>query len=318
MSHYAIEIHDIYKSYGTQQVLKGLSLEVATGSIFALLGPNGAGKTTLLRIVTTLLKPDSGTVLITGLDLNKSARQVKELIGIVGQYASVDQQLTGYENLVMLGRLHHLRPAVAQQSAKKLLAQLQLSSAANRLVGEYSGGMRRRLDLAASLIAHPRVLFLDEPTTGLDPHSREILWDMIRDLAAQGTTILLTTQYLEEADRLADKIAIINHGKIIACDTASHLKAQIGAEYFSVTVANDQALVLAGENLSDLKFYIDSKAKRINFPIASGLAGVEQLQLILARLIAAGIPVQQYDIHRPTLDDVFMNLTRLGDAPESD
>lgn len=318
MSNYAIAIHDIQKTYGAQQVLKGINLDVPAGTIFALLGPNGAGKTTLLRIITTLLKPNAGTVLIEGIDLRKHPRRIKELIGIVGQYASVDQQLTGYENLVMLGRLHHLQATMAQQTAKTLLAQFQLTNAENRLVGEYSGGMRRRLDLAASLVAQPRVLFLDEPTTGLDPNSREILWEIIRNLAAQGTTIFLTTQYLEEADRLADKIAIINHGKIIACDTAKRLKSQIGTEYFSITLTSDHELELVSQNFSDIKLYSDPKAKCINFSIDSGPEGIKQLQQILSRLIEQGISVQHYDIHRPTLDDVFMNLIKLNNPAESD
>lgn len=310
MQKFALHIRDIYKSYGDFKVLKGVNLEVASGTIFALLGPNGAGKTTLLHIVTTLLKPDSGAILIEGVDPLKYPKKAKELLGIVGQYASVDDQLTGLENLKMFARLHHLSMRDARSTAHKLLEQFQLQDAANRVVGTYSGGMRRRLDLAASLVSKPRILFLDEPTTGLDLHSREVLWDIIRELSSDGTTIFLTTQYLEEADRLADKVAIIDHGKIIALNTAQYLKTQIGEEYFSVVVAGDTDMQTIKNNVGGLKVYIDSASRMVNFPISNDPQGIQTLRAITELLIKNNISIERYEVHRPTLDDVFKSLTK--------
>ncbi len=310
MSKLAIDIHDLHKSYNNLPVLNGINLTVESGTIFALLGPNGAGKTTMLRIITTLLKPDSGTILIEGIDPVKFPNKVKQLIGIVGQYASVDQQLTGFENLKMLGKLYHLSTPEAEKTALMLLEKFKLMDAAHRLVDEYSGGMRRRLDLAASLIGKPKVLFLDEPTTGLDPESREILWDILRDLASKKTTLFLTTQYLEEADKLADKIAIINHGKIIVCDTAQQLKSQISEEYFSIILPDASHIDYVKNNLKGVTFHLDEKLKTIHFPISNDINGIYQLRNILDTIIKNSIPVQHFNVHRPTLDDVFMALTK--------
>ncbi len=310
MAKLALDIRDVRKSYGDFQVLKGVNLEVESGTIFALLGPNGAGKTTLLHIVTTLLKPDAGSILIEGFDSIKFPKKAKELIGIVGQYASVDDQLTGLENLTMFARLHHLSSREAAATAQKLLQKFKLTEAAHRVVGTYSGGMRRRLDLAASLVSKPRILFLDEPTTGLDLHSREVLWEIIRELSSDGTTIFLTTQYLEEADQLADKVAIINHGTIIALNTVHSLKNQVGEEYFSLVLKTDRDVQAIKNNLGGIKAYVDEALKTINFPISNDRAGIETVRLIADLILKSNVAIERYDVHMPTLDDVFRALTK--------
>ncbi|MGE4167969.1 MAG: ATP-binding cassette domain-containing protein [Candidatus Babeliales bacterium] len=309
MSNFAINIKNLCKSYGNFKVLKDVNLQVKSGAIFALLGPNGAGKTTLLHIIATLLKPDSGIILIDDIDLIKFPNKVKQLIGIVGQYASIDCQLTGLENLKLIARLHHLSKQETNDVVRELLEKFKLTDVAHKFVSKYSGGMRRRLDLAASLVSKPRILFLDEPTTGLDPNSREMLWKIIHNLAENGTTIFLTTQYLEEADRLADKIAIINHGEIIACDTADYLKTQIGEEYFSIIVSDNKDIEAIKNSFSGMNITIDSKSRTINFSISNDLKGIYTLQIIINRLLENKISIQHYNVHRPTLDDVFMKLT---------
>lgn len=309
MAHLAIDIRNVYKSYGNFQVLKGINLAVESGTVFALLGPNGAGKTTLLHIITTLLRPDSGVILLEGINSVRFPKQAKKQIGIVGQYASVDDQLTGFENLVMFARLHHLSRKEAVAISNKLLDKFKLREARNRIVGTYSGGMRRRLDLAASLVSKPRILFLDEPTTGLDLHSREVLWEIIRELSADGTTIFLTTQYLEEADRLADKVAIVDHGKIIALNTVNYLKTQIGEEYFMVVVSSEADVQRIEKNLDHISAEIDFQSKTINFPISNDVKGLQTVRDIASMLIEYNISIERYDVHRPTLDDVFRALT---------
>ncbi|HUH21700.1 MAG TPA: ATP-binding cassette domain-containing protein, partial [Gaiellaceae bacterium] len=223
----AVETAQLHKRYGKVQALRGVDLRVETGSVFGLLGPNGAGKTTAVRILTTLLLPDEGSARVAGFDVVREANEVRQRIGLAGQYAAVDENLTGFENLEMVGRLYHLARAQARERARELLDSFELSDAGGRLVRTYSGGMRRRLDLAAALVARPPVLFLDEPTTGLDPQGRTGLWKVIEELVREGTTVLLTTQYLEEADYLADNIVVIDHGTVIAEGTSAELKARL-------------------------------------------------------------------------------------------
>ena len=234
----AIEANNLIKHYGEVKALDGLSLKVEQGSVFGLLGPNGAGKTTTVRVLTTLLKPDSGSAIVSGVDVINDPEHAREIMGLSGQSATVDENLSGVENLIMLGRLFRLPRKEAINKANELLERFSLTDAAKRIVKTYSGGMRRRLDLAASLIANPNILFLDEPTTGLDPRSRIMMWDVIKGLVSTGTTVLLTTQYLEEADQLADKIAVIDKGKVIAQGTADDLKTQVGGERIDVVVDN--------------------------------------------------------------------------------
>ncbi|MFA7253080.1 MAG: ATP-binding cassette domain-containing protein [Patescibacteria group bacterium] len=303
-SSYAILAEDLRKSFGKTEVLKGVNLKVESGTMLALLGPNGAGKTTIVRILSTLLRFDGGKASINGLDVKTQANQVRDVIGLTGQYAAVDEYLTGIQNLVMMGRLYHLSKEHAQQRAEELLLQFDLSDAAKRKVKTYSGGMRRRLDLAISMIATPSIIFLDEPTTGLDPRSRLAMWDVIRGLMDSGTTILLTTQYLEEADQLADRIAVIDHGVVITEGTANELKKKVGAENAVLTFKTAEELKAAQKTIS-VKSYIDNIKMTLCFPMEN----VADLTNELKRLEAAKIAVSELDIHKPTLDDVFLNLT---------
>lgn len=300
-----ISIKNVNKSYGTLTVLKGVNLEVRRGTMVALLGPNGAGKTTAIRILSTLLFPDSGELRVAGFDVVKEANEVRMNIGLTGQYAAVDEYLTGRENLQMMGRLYHLSTADAGRRAEELLRDFDLVDAANRIVKTYSGGMRRRLDLAASLIAAPPILFLDEPTTGLDPRSRLKIWSIISDLLKKGTTILLTTQYLEEADRLADKIAVLDQGKIIAFGTAAELKSQVGSDRLEMTISSEsdfeKARDLVGESA-----YADAVARVLS--IATN-GSVQNIKKVLDTMDQAGIKLETFSLHKPTLDDVFMKLT---------
>lgn len=300
-----ISIKNVNKSYGTLAVLKGVNLEVRRGTMVALLGPNGAGKTTAIRILSTLLFPDSGELRVAGFDVVKEANEVRMNIGLTGQYAAVDEYLTGRENLQMMGRLYHLSTADAGRRAEELLRDFDLVDAANRIVKTYSGGMRRRLDLAASLIAAPPILFLDEPTTGLDPRSRLKIWSIISDLLKKGTTILLTTQYLEEADRLADKIAVLDQGKIIAFGTAAELKSQVGSDRLEMTISSEsdfeKARDLVGESA-----YADADARVLS--IATN-GSVQNIKKVLDTMDQAGIKLETFSLHKPTLDDVFMKLT---------
>lgn len=303
---YAITTKELRKSYGTNEVLKGVNLAVKRGTMLALLGPNGAGKTTVVRILSTLLASDGGSAKVNGFDVADQSNDVRQVIGLTGQYAAVDEYLTGHQNLIMMGRLYGLNATQAEARAKELLGQFDLIDAAKRVVKKYSGGMRRRLDLAISLIATPPIIFLDEPTTGLDPRSRLAMWDVIRNLMDSGATILLTTQYLEEADQLADKIAVIDHGKVIAEGTSDELKQKVGNDRLEITIAakSDFAkalTVVKGENKQS-----DHKRRTISITTSGG---VHDLSELLSGLEKAGIEVETLSLHKPTLDDVFLHLT---------
>lgn len=302
----AISIKNLTKSFGKVKVLEGLNLEVKKGTILALLGPNGAGKTTTVRILSTLLKPDSGTAFVNGFNVETEEDKIRESIGLTGQYAAVDELLTGVENLEMMGRLYHLSKQDAKQRAKQLLEIFDLVEASTRAVKTYSGGMRRRLDLAASLIATPPIIFLDEPTTGLDPRSRLAMWEIIEKLVEAKATILLTTQYLEEADNLADKIAVLDNGKIIAEGTADELKAKVGKDRIELIIAH-------GGNFEEAVKIIDGQAishnnKHRTISIATEQP-VSDLRKILDLMEKANIQIESLSLHKPTLDDVFMSLT---------
>ncbi|MBI4363529.1 MAG: ATP-binding cassette domain-containing protein [Candidatus Doudnabacteria bacterium] len=305
----AIEVKNLTKYYKTVKAIDGMDLEVPAGIIFGLLGPNGAGKTTLVRILTTLLKPTAGEAKVLGLDVAADAQALRSMIGLAGQYAAVDEHLTGRENLELVGKLYHLPNNDAKQRAVELLEQFDLMDAADRPAKTYSGGMRRRLDLAASLVAKPKVLFLDEPTTGLDPKSRIDLWKMIRQLVSKGTTVLLTTQHLEEADQLANQIAIINHGKIIDQGTPNELKSKFGTDILELDIVNpDQrqaaATAIAGLGISEPQ--VDPINGYIRLPIRGSTAILTE---VIRRLDLAGIEVKDILQRRPTLDDVFLKLT---------
>jgi ABC-2 type transport system ATP-binding protein len=302
----AIQANNLVKKYGEVIALDGLSLEVEQGTVFGLLGPNGAGKTTAVRVLTTLLSPDSGTAIVDGVDVLKDPVHAREIMGLSGQNASVDENLTGIENLIMLGRLFRLPKKEAVIRAKDLLERFNLNDAAKRIVKTYSGGMRRRLDLAASLIARPNILFLDEPTTGLDPRSRLMMWDVIQNLVNEGTTVLLTTQYLEEADQLAKKIAVIDKGKVIAQGSADELKTQVGGERIEVVVSpsQTQAAAQALQSMSSGKVVVEGE--HVQVPVSGG--GVKVVEAVRA-LDIAKIEIKEIQLRRPTLDDVFLSLT---------
>ncbi|HYI46637.1 MAG TPA: ATP-binding cassette domain-containing protein [Actinomycetota bacterium] len=309
-----IRISGLVKRYGDVVALDGLDLVVPKGMVLGLLGPNGAGKTTAIRILTTLLEPDAGSVTVAGLDVVREPAKVRERIGLSGQNAAVDEHLTGYENLDMVGRLYHLGKQAARQRAKDLLDRFALDEAADRPVKTYSGGMRRRLDLAAALVAEPEVVFLDEPTTGLDPRSRTQMWSTIQELARGGSTVLLTTQYMEEADRLADDIVVIDRGREIAHGTADQLKKQIGGERVELVLEDAADLapaqtMLAGVSVGEVK--TDEQTRRLVAPVTGG---AETLRQVLQRLADANISVVDVGLRRPTLDDVFLTLT--GHAAE--
>jgi ABC-2 type transport system ATP-binding protein len=303
---YAIEATDLRKSFGKVDVLQGVNLKVKRGTMLALLGPNGAGKTTTVRILSTLLKHDSGTALVNGFDVKKQADDVRNVIGLTGQYAAVDELLTARENLVMMGRLYHLSKAASKQRAVELLEQFDLVKAADRTVKTFSGGMRRRLDLAISLIAAPPIIFLDEPTTGLDPRSRLAMWDIIKKLMAAGATILLTTQYLEEADQLADKIAVIDGGTVIAEGTADELKSKVGKERLELVLAADKDFSAARDLLGKDVLHEDAGRRSISIAIDGGAMHVKD---ILVQMEQAKVSVEGLSLHKPTLDDVFLTLT---------
>jgi ABC-2 type transport system ATP-binding protein len=295
------------------RALDGVDLAVEEGTVLGLLGPNGAGKTTTVRILATLLRPDSGRATVFGYDVVRQAQQLRSIIGLSGQYAAVDENLTARENLWMFGRLYQLPSGESRRRTADLLEQFDLTEAADRTVKTYSGGMRRRLDLASALIGRPQLLFLDEPTTGLDPRSRLGLWDTIRGLVRDGTTLLLTTQYLEEADELADLIAVVDHGRIIARGTADELKAQVGGERVEVVVRHREDVDRAGAVLArdtEHEWTLDEHTRRITAP-SSGGAG--RLVVIARDLLEEGIEIDDIGLRRPTLDDVFLSLT--GRAP---
>ncbi len=309
----AITAEGLTKVYGsrkhTVRALDGLDLTVEEGTVLGLLGPNGAGKTTTVRVLATLLRPDSGRATVLGHDVVRDAQRLRQQIGLSGQYAAVDENLTGAENLWMFGRLYQLPSAEARTRAGELLERFALSNAADRVVKTYSGGMRRRLDLASALIGRPRLLFLDEPTTGLDPRSRMGMWEVIRDLVRTGSTLLLTTQYLEEADALADDIAVVDAGRIIARGTADELKSQVGGERVEVVVRKPDDVAGAREVLARAcggEVSVDEHARRLTAPTAGG---TESLVGVLRALDAAGIPLDDVGLRRPTLDDVFLTLT---------
>jgi ABC-2 type transport system ATP-binding protein len=312
-----IRAEGLQKHFGATHALRGVDLDVAEGQILCVLGPNGAGKTTAVRILTTLIRPDSGSASVAGVDVLRHPGQVRARIGLAGQYAALDEMLTGRENLEMIGRLFHLPASVARRRAGELLDRFELVDAADRTTKTYSGGMRRRLDLAGALVAEPPVLFLDEPTTGLDPRSRLSMWDLIADLAKGGTTLLMTTQYLEEADRLADDIVVIDHGRVIARGTASELKRRLGGERLEVSVERQEDVDPAAALLSMLgeeAAQVDLVERRVSVAVAS-VNGV--LTRAIRELDAAGIAVNDAGFRRPTLDEVFLNLTghRAEDEP---
>lgn len=305
MTNYAISVKNLRKAYKDNQVLKGVDLVVEHGTMLALLGPNGAGKTTTVRILSTLLSYDDGQVLVGGFHAKKQPDKVRSVIGLTGQSAAVDELLTGRENLVMMGRLYRLTKQSAAQRADELLQRFDLVDAANRPAKTYSGGMRRRLDLAVSLIATPPIIFLDEPTTGLDPRSRIAMWDIITQLKKDGATILLTTQYLEEADQLADQIAVIDGGKVIAKGTSQELKNNIGNDRLVITVRPSD-FAKATKAFSDPAVQANKSENSLSFALKDSSADVRR---ILDALEKQQIVIKTMDIHKPTLDDVFLSLT---------
>ncbi len=317
----AVAAEGLEKHFGDTHALRGVDLEIGRGTVLCVLGPNGAGKTTTVRILTTLLRADGGRAWIDGLDVAARPREVRARIGVTGQYAAVDERLTGYENLRLVGRLFHLPNGESKRRSRDLLERFGLGDAASRAVKGYSGGMRRRLDIAMSLIGRPSVLFLDEPTTGLDPRSRLDMWSLIEDLVAEGTTTLLTTQYLEEAERLADRIVVIDHGLVIERGTPAELKGRIGGARVAVTVGHPSELAKVPAALVPIVApgtdgLVDETATTVDLPV-SGSDGI--VPEVVRRLDDAGIDVRDVVVHRPTLDDVFLKLTgRRADEVDGD
>jgi ABC-2 type transport system ATP-binding protein len=313
----AILVEGLRKSFGEVHALRGIDLAVPAGTVLGMLGPNGAGKTTAVKILTTLLRPDAGSVRVEGLDVVRDADAVRRRIGLAGQSAAIQEELTGRENLQIMGRLHHLGRKVATARADELLARFGLEEAADRAAKTFSGGMQRRLDLAASLVGYPAVLFLDEPTTGLDPRGRLGMWAIIRELVAGGTTLLLTTQYLDEADELADEIVVIDRGRVIAAGTSKQLKDRVGGDVLEFSVPERRRLADAAgavSGLADADPHVDDMSGRI--AVGVGSRGSEALIEAVRRLDAAGVTTDGLAVRRPSLDDVFLALT--GHAAEQD
>ncbi|OLR93666.1 ATP-binding cassette domain-containing protein [Actinokineospora bangkokensis] len=310
---YAIEAEGLRKDYGSHQALRGIDLAVPSGSVLGVLGPNGAGKTTTVRILATLLDADGGTATVAGHDVRRAPAEVRRRIGLTGQYAALDDTLTGRENLRLVGVLHRLGRARARAVAEELLASFELTDAADRPVKGYSGGMRRRLDLAASLVAEPSVLFLDEPTTGLDPHSRNTLWQRIRSQVQAGVTVLLTTQYLEEADQLADRVVVVDAGQVIAEGTPDELKRKVGGERLAVTLADPAQSATAAAALSRVgaEAAVAVGERVVQVGLRPGIGAIAEAAAALAAL---GVEVEDFGVRRPSLDDVFLALTGHGAA----
>jgi oleandomycin transport system ATP-binding protein len=310
-SPFAIEAHGLHKRFGDTHALAGVDLAARQGTVLAVLGPNGAGKTTAVRIFATLIKPDAGTALVAGVDVARDPERVRRMIGLTGQYASVDEDLTGMQNLVLIGRLLDLPGREAKAVASRLLEEFDLTAAAGRPAKTYSGGMRRRLDLAASLVGHPSIIFLDEPTTGLDPAKREEMWGVVRERVADGATVLLTTQYLDEADALADDIVVIDHGKVIANDTPDGLKKIVGGQALWVRPADAARLPDVLAILRDVSGHepeADGRGGAASVPVDTD----EALDAVVPRLRAAGIALTELSLRLPSLDEVFMTLTSAG------
>ncbi|WP_026416523.1 daunorubicin resistance protein DrrA family ABC transporter ATP-binding protein [Actinomadura oligospora] len=305
----AITAEGLVKRYGEVKALDGLSFSVPQGTVLAVLGPNGAGKTTTVRVLTTLLRPDEGRAVVAGYDVVDDAMRLRAHIGLSGQYAAVDEHLTGAENLEMVGRLYHLGAKRSKARARELLERFDLVEAGDRPVKGYSGGMRRRIDLAGALVADPPVLFMDEPTTGLDPRARNALWNTIAELVAGGTTLLLTTQYMDEAERLADDVLVVDHGRAIARGTTDALKDQVGGNRVEVSVTEPGELDTAREALAWFAvgaMQTDPESLRLTVPVTDG---AEALRQILGRLADTGVRVRDAGLRRPTLDDVYLTLT---------
>ncbi|WP_438486106.1 ATP-binding cassette domain-containing protein [Streptomyces sp. S186] len=312
----AIYAEGLVKTFGEVRALDGVDLDVPEGTVLGLLGPNGAGKTTTVRVLTTLLRPDRGTARVAGIDVLAHPDAVRRSIGLSGQFAAVDEYLTGRENLVMVGRLYQMSGRAAKRRADELLERFNLADAADRTAKTYSGGMRRRLDLAAALVVSPPVMFMDEPTTGLDPRNRQALWDVIQELVAGGTTLLLTTQYLEEADRLAHDICVVDHGKVIARGTSDQLKARTGGERIEVVVHAPEQLTVAEEVLRAVakgEGAVEPHTRRLTFPVTGG---AKLLAEVIRELDTRAVEIDDIGLRRPTLDDVFIALT--GHAAETD
>ena len=305
----AIVTEGLRRHFGPIKAVDGVDLAAPAGTVLGLLGPNGAGKTTIVRILTTLLDPDGGSARVAGFDVVRDAEALRSVIGLAGQYAAVDENLTGRENLDLVGRLYHLGKGEARRRADEMLERFELTDAANRTVKTYSGGMRRRLDLGASLVGRPQVLFLDEPTTGLDPRSRFGLWDVIRELVNDGTTLLLTTQYLEEADRLADHIAVIDGGRVIAEGTTDELKSRVGGDLLALRVADRSRVAEAAAAIADLGSgapQVVAESGEVSLPVREGASVLAE---VVRRLDAAGLEISDLALGRPSLDDVFLALT---------
>ncbi|WP_101256401.1 ATP-binding cassette domain-containing protein [Streptomyces barkulensis] len=305
----AIHAEGLVKTFGDVRALDGVDLDVPEGTVLGLLGPNGAGKTTTVRVLTTLLRPDSGRAVVAGIDVLKQPQEVRRSIGLSGQFAAVDEYLTGRENLQMVARLYQMSARDAKRRATELLERFNLADAADRTAKTYSGGMRRRLDLAAALVVSPPVMFMDEPTTGLDPRNRQALWEVIEELVAGGTTLLLTTQYLEEADRLAHDIAVVDHGRVIARGTSDELKARIGGERIEVVVHERDDIRTAEEVLRGLgrgAVAVEEHTRRLTVPV---VGGAKLLAEAIRELDARGVELDDVGLRRPTLDDVFISLT---------